>query len=204
MHCIPTYLSKDSSYPYKNTSLGEVLQQKGINALWEERGTAIDTLVIHAISAIERTKTSPHDREEILSLFLEYEVSAHYLILRNGVCHALVPEEKKAWHCGKSIMPPPDNRHGVNAFSIGIELVGGEPGKPFTPAQYNSLVPLIKDICSRHSIQKILGHEDIAGSRAIKMGIRPDEKKDPGPNFNWKLLHGITSLLSQREDSIPL
>jgi len=30
-----------------------------------------------------------------------------------------------------------------------------------------------------------VGHEDIAGERAVKLGLRKDIKTDPGNNFDW-------------------
>jgi N-acetyl-anhydromuramyl-L-alanine amidase AmpD len=30
-----------------------------------------------------------------------------------------------------------------------------------------------------------VGHEDIAGKRAVRRGLRVDIKTDPGPNFDW-------------------
>jgi N-acetyl-anhydromuramyl-L-alanine amidase AmpD len=183
---IQNYLWQKNTRPYQNTTVGKALQNKDIKELWQERKSPVDTLIIHAMSAVHTAPGSPHDPDELISLFLFYEVSAHYLILRTGEIYHLVPEEKKAWHCGKSQMPPPDNRTGVNDFSIGIELAGGN--YPFTEAQYASLSPLVQDLQNRHRITRILGHEDVAGKKAVDEGLRSDIKTDPGQFFSWDRL----------------
>jgi N-acetylmuramoyl-L-alanine amidase len=63
------------------------------------------------------------------------EVSAHYLIDEDGTVIRLVPEEKRAWHAGRSYWRGITD---VNSASIGIEIVnpGHEFGyRPFTDAQ---------------------------------------------------------------------
>ncbi|MCI5150640.1 MAG: hypothetical protein D3916_14860, partial [Candidatus Electrothrix sp. MAN1_4] len=81
-------------------------------------------------------------------------------------------EDKKAWHAGISTMPE-DGREVVNDFSIGIELIGTEE-TDFTEAQYKALALLTKEILSRHPLQYIYGHCDIA----------PGRKTDPW-GFDW-------------------
>ncbi len=105
------------------------------------------------------------------------EVSAHYLIEEDGTIHRLVPEEKRAWHAGKSHWRGITD---VNSASIGIELVnpGHEFGyREFAPAQIEALIPLMQEIKERHDITRgnIVGHSDIA----------PTRKQDPGELFPW-------------------
>lgn len=52
------------------------------------------------------------------------EASAHLVIDRDGTIVQLVPLNRKAWHAGRSQY---QSRHGVNDFSIGIELVNCGP-----------------------------------------------------------------------------
>jgi N-acetylmuramoyl-L-alanine amidase len=108
------------------------------------------------------------------------EVSAHYLIDEDGTVIRLVPEEKRAWHAGRSYWRGITD---VNSASIGIEIVnpGHEFGyRPFTDAQMESLIPLLSSIMARHNIEpaNVVGHSDVA----------PARKQDPGELFEWELL----------------
>lgn len=106
------------------------------------------------------------------------EVSAHYMIDEDGTVFSLVPEEKRAWHCGISCW---HGKASLNDTSIGIELVnpGHEFGyRPFPDTQMDALITLAKDIIDRHGIlpRNVVGHSDIA----------PTRKEDPGELFDWK------------------
>lgn len=180
-------LSVENSSRFENSTVATQLNSKSVEHLWSERSLNIDTVVVHFMSDRFRSPENPYERDKLISIFLEYEVSAHYLILRDGKVLQLVPEEEKAWHAGGSIMPDPDNRVGVNEFSIGIELAGSEL-EPFTEMQYCSLKEVLKGIKSRHAIKNIVGHEDISGEQAVVMGLRKDVKIDPGPQFHWEII----------------
>jgi AmpD protein len=85
-------------------------------------------------------------------------------------------------------MPLPDLRTGVNDFSIGIELVATALSG-FTDAQYASLGQLCNQLqrTQAHPFA-FWGHEDVAGEKALAMGLRADIKLDPGPLFDWPRL----------------
>lgn len=117
----------------------------------------------------------------------EARVSAHYVVEEDGRVFRLVPEERRAWHAGVSFWR---GRRGVNADSIGIEIVnpGHEWGyRAFPEAQVAAVIELVADIRSRWTIEDrdIVGHADVA----------PARKEDPGELFPWKRLaeagHGI-------------
>lgn len=171
---------------YKGISIGDAIKRTGKSYLWEERvASGVDVIVIHYISAINVNEQAPFLLPDILQIFVDYGVSSHYLIARDGLIYQLVPEEKKAWHCGPSIMPPPDNRKSVNDFSIGIELIGTETSG-FTQQQYESLCQLSCLIESNHNrVFTYVGHEHIAGVDAVNAGLRMVAKTDPGPLFDW-------------------
>ncbi len=130
----------------------------------------IDTIIIHYtemkddISALERLCDK------------EAKVSAHYLINKQGIIFALVPENLRAWHAGVSCWKGRDK---VNDFSIGIEL-DNNGNEEFAPPLMNSLITLCQELIKTHPINPfyILGHSDIA----------PARKADPGRYFNWKIL----------------
>jgi N-acetylmuramoyl-L-alanine amidase len=114
-------------------------------------------------------------------------VSAHYLVEEDGRVFGLVPEERRAWHAGKSFWRGETD---INARSIGIEIVnpGHEFGyRPFPKPQIEAVIALVTDIRGRWSIEnaRILGHSDVA----------PERKEDPGELFPWRWLaeagHGL-------------
>lgn len=185
MKVIPCLLDVDNRLHINKTTIAREIARQNKMFLWEEReyGT-IDTVVIHYISAVEVNQDDPYSLESILDIYIKYGVSSHYLIARKGHIYRLVPEDKKAWHCGGSIMPEPDLRVGVNEFSIGIELMATRDSG-FTDEQYTSLADLCFDIEKRHLIRSYVGHEDIAGDYAVKKCLRKDAKNDPGQLFDW-------------------
>jgi N-acetyl-anhydromuramyl-L-alanine amidase AmpD len=184
------------------TTIGALIATAGKRHLWEERsGTSIDTIVIHYISAVQRSPRTPFRFDLILKILCDFGVSSHYLIDRRGAVSRLVPEEKRAWHCGGSIMPAPDNRQAVNDFSIGIELVA-TPTSGFTVAQYRSLSRLCDTIERLHNrVFTYVGHEAIAGERAVAMGLRKDIKVDPGKLFDWEEFNRLLEEARKNKES---
>jgi N-acetyl-anhydromuramyl-L-alanine amidase AmpD len=189
LHIIGCLLDIHNLTPIDDTTISVMLRRQGRDCLWDDRTTStIDTIVIHYISACDMDKNRPFDLSLILKIFCEMAVSSHYLIQRDGLAYLLVPENKKAWHCGGSIMPLPDGRTNVNDFSIGIELVATHESG-FTPHQYASCAGLIRNVEKRVGRRCIhVGHQDIAGGEAVRRGLRKDIKLDPGPLFDWQLL----------------
>lgn len=121
-----------------------------------------------------------------LRLLTEEEVSSHYLIGDSpATIYRLVDENRRAWHAGDSQW---QGRTWLNGTSIGIELVnqgyldgpGGRHWQPYSEAQIEALIVLLKDIVQRHQLApgSILAHSDVA----------PQRKVDPGPLFPWKRL----------------
>lgn len=104
----------------------------------------------------------------------ESQVSAHYVIDRDGTLYECVEEEDKAWHAGVSSLHGVDN---VNEFSIGIELVDNNDKDKYPDEQISTLLKLTTDLCVKYSIplNRIVGHCHVA----------PGRKVDPGPDFPW-------------------
>ena len=124
--------------------------------------------------------------ERSLALLTHGEVSSHYLIGDGpATVYKLVDEGKRAWHAGESEW---EGRTWLNSSSIGIEIVNpgykdtptGKLWYPYSEAQVQALIVLLKDIVQRNHIEPrhIIGHSDIA----------PLRKLDPGPLFPWKRL----------------
>jgi N-acetylmuramoyl-L-alanine amidase len=127
------------------------------------------------------------DRPSSIKILTEQQVSAHYLLTDDPkpVIYNLVDENNAAWHAGNSSWK---NFTQLNNSSIGIEIVNpgwkdtpnGRVYAPFPQYQVDALIPLVRDIVTRHHItpDNVLGHSDIA----------PLRKQDPGPMFPWKQL----------------
>lgn len=109
----------------------------------------------------------------------EGRVSAHYVLAEDGTAYRLVPEERTAWHAGKSWWR---GREALNATSIGIEIVNLHGDRHDYPAaQIAALIELCRGILQRHPAivpRNVVGHSDIA----------PQRKIDPGVRFPWKVL----------------
>jgi len=104
------------------------------------------------------------------------ELSAHYLIERDGRLYQLVNELARAWHAGTSYW---GGNTDINSSSIGIELDNnGE--EPFAEPQIATLLALLADLRERYKIPaaNFLGHGDVA----------PRRKVDPGRHFPWERL----------------
>ena len=105
-------------------------------------------------------------------------VSSHLLICRDGEVVQYVPFTRRAWHAGGSCH---EGRTACNDFSIGIELEGQDE-EPYAAVQYERLAAVINALVKAFpglSHERIVGHCDIA----------PGRKTDPGPAFDWQLLH---------------
>jgi N-acetyl-anhydromuramyl-L-alanine amidase AmpD len=182
----PFFLDTNNHAAAGGKTIAQRVSRQKREHLWDERDPRlIDTVVIHYASALEADPKRPFDVRLIAMIFCDLGVSSHYVIDRKGSVFVFVPEDEKAWHCGGSIMPPPDNRRGVNTFSIGIELVASA-GSGFTKKQYAALGRLCRDVEKRRGRKMIyIGHDAIAGERAVRLGLRKDIKIDPGEKFDW-------------------
>lgn len=110
----------------------------------------------------------------------ESKVSCHYLVAEDGQIVRMVPEDKRAWHAGRSFWR---GERDVNGASIGIEIVnpGHEWGyRPFPDEQMNAVLRLVAQVVDRYDIPRanVVGHSDVA----------PARKQDPGELFNWAML----------------
>jgi N-acetyl-anhydromuramoyl-L-alanine amidase len=117
------------------------------------------------------TNSLDHDSHPYYGGLRELEVSAHFLIRRDGEILQFVPCTRRAWHAGASQW---DGRCRCNDFSIGIELEGADD-VPFTDSQYDRLVRLTRALRAAYPIRAAVGHSDIA----------PGRKSDPGRHFDW-------------------
>jgi N-acetylmuramoyl-L-alanine amidase len=104
------------------------------------------------------------------------QVSAHYVICRDGTVHHMLNDYLRAWQAGASKW---GNVTDINSISIGIEL-DNNGFEPFPEAQINSLLHLLTRLKTDYNIPtgNFIGHGDIA----------PTRKNDPSSLFPWKTL----------------
>jgi N-acetylmuramoyl-L-alanine amidase len=138
---------------------------------FDERDQPVSMVVLHYTGMLDAASAIAWLRNP------ESKVSCHYLVAEDGQILRMVPEEKRAWHAGRSYWR---GRRDVNAASIGIEIVnpGHEHGyRPFPEEQMNSVLRLVADIVDRYDIPRanVVGHSDVA----------PARKQDPGELFDW-------------------
>ncbi len=154
-------------------------------------GSTIDLLVVHSISlppgqfggdAIERLFTNrlDFDAHPYYAQLRGLQVSAHFLVRRDGALVQFVSCARRAWHAGRSSWR---GRENCNDFSIGVELEGLEGGT-FEDAQYAALLVLAQRLARRYALQAVAGHEHVA----------PGRKADPGRGFDWSRLRNAPGL----------
>jgi N-acetylmuramoyl-L-alanine amidase len=130
---------------------------------------SINTVIVH--STFNNSGGDKYDIDLVLKQFSTYNVSAHYVIGRDGTVYQLVDEKDNSYHAGKSSLP--DGTTNVNSCSIGIEIMTSYTESPTEP-QLQSLLMLINNIKQRNTIKYVLRHSDIA----------PVRKTDPW-NMDW-------------------
>lgn len=104
-------------------------------------------------------------------------VSAHFVVDRDGRIYRLQPETRFARHC-----------IGLNHLAIGIENVGDDARWPLTDAQVAADAALVRDLAARFPITHLLGHSEVMSFRDHPYYLERDPtyrntKRDPGPQF---------------------
>ncbi|MEJ7768025.1 MAG: N-acetylmuramoyl-L-alanine amidase [Chitinophagaceae bacterium] len=104
------------------------------------------------------------------------QVSAHYVICKDGVTRHMLNDYLRSWHGGVAKW---GSLTDINSASIGIEL-DNNGFESFPAPQINSLIQLLDTLKRRYSIPiaNFIGHADIA----------PTRKNDPNIYFPWKTL----------------
>lgn len=107
----------------------------------------------------------------------ELNVSAHFVVDRDGTIYRLVPETRMARHC-----------IGLNHLAIGIENVGDGAEVPLTAAQVRANAELVRYLARRHRITHLIGHQESNAMRRHpywreREGDYGNRKADPGAGF---------------------
>jgi len=104
------------------------------------------------------------------------EVSAHYVIGKDGKVYHMVNDYLRSNHAGVGKWGSVTD---MNSISLGIEI-DNNGSEPFTDLQVKSLLQLLAQLKKTYNIPtaNFIGHQDFA----------PKRKPDPGPLFPWKTL----------------
>lgn len=118
----------------------------------------------------------------------EVNVSAHFLVDRDGTIYRLLPETTMARHC-----------IGLNHVAIGIENVGDGARFPLTAAQVEADAALVRDLARRHRITHLIGHSESNDMRRHPYWLERDSsyrnsKSDPGKSFLAKVRARVADL----------
>ena len=119
------------------------------------------------------------DRKDIAKASL-LNVSAQFLVARDGTIFRLMPENWMARHV-----------IGLNYSSIGVENVGGKGNKKddLTKAQRKSNIALIRYLKAKYpSIEYLIGHHEYRQMESTSLWLEKDKgyrtvKSDPGKKF---------------------
>lgn len=115
-------------------------------------------------------------------------VSAHYLIDRDGTIYQLLPDTVMARHT-----------IGLNHCAIGIENVGGTAETPLTKEQLRSNTRLVRSLAKTYPIEYLIGHYEYTAFEGNPLWLEKDSgyrttKTDPGEEFMNKVRSNLSDL----------
>jgi N-acetylmuramoyl-L-alanine amidase len=121
----------------------------------------------------------------------EVNVSAQFLVDRDGTIYRLMPETWMARHC-----------IGLNHVAIGIENVGDEGKFPLTPAQIRADAALVRYLAKKYPITHLIGHREYRRMEKHPYFLELDPKyrntkPDPGAEFMLKVRDLVADLKLQ-------
>jgi N-acetylmuramoyl-L-alanine amidase len=111
----------------------------------------------------------------------EVNVSAHFLVDRDGTIYQLMPETWMARHC-----------IGLNHLAIGVENVGDGSKYPLTEAQVKADAELVRYLKGKYPITHLIGHMEYRRMEGTPLFLELDpkyrnNKPDPGAEFMSKV-----------------
>jgi len=118
----------------------------------------------------------------------EVNVSAHFLVDRDGTIYRLMPETWMARHC-----------IGLNHVAIGIENVGDGGRSPLTPEQVKANAALVRYLAGRYPITQLIGHMEYRRMEGTPYFLELDPKyrntkPDPGAEFMRQVRSQVADL----------
>jgi len=130
------------------------------------------------------------DRKDIANAS-RLNVSAHFMVDRDGTIYRLMPETYMARHV-----------IGLNYYSIGVENIGGKGNRreDLTEAQLESNIKLIRYLKQKYpTIEKLIGHYEYRDLEGSKYWLELDSsyrtvKRDPGRKFMRAVRERVSDL----------
>jgi len=184
--CHPNpYRASNKKYKAQTKSLGETIRQEPADyfPLQDSPWIGAVNFDLRKPNFVIIHHTAQNGCPETIHTFTipKSQVSAHYVICKDGTVHHMLNDYLRAWQAGLSKW---GNNTDINSSSIGIEL-DNNGFETFTDPQLNSLLILLDTLKNKYKIPKenFIGHGDIA----------PGRKVDPSWRFPWKTLadHGF-------------
>jgi N-acetylmuramoyl-L-alanine amidase len=179
--CNPSpYRASNRRYKQETKKLGETIRQQPADYFASQDSPWIGTVNfdLRKPNFVIIHHTAQNSCPETLHTFTiqKSQVSAHYVICKDGTIHHMLNDYLRAWQAGLSKW---GNNTDINSSSIGIEL-DNNGFESFTDPQNNSLLILLDTLKSKYRIpqENFIGHGDIA----------PGRKVDPNWRFPWKTL----------------
>jgi N-acetylmuramoyl-L-alanine amidase len=125
----------------------------------------------------------------------EVNVSAQFLVDRDGAIYRLMPETWMARHC-----------IGLNHVAIGIENVGDGEKFPLTQAQVRADAALVRYLAGKYPITHLIGHMEYRRMEGTPLFLELDPKyrntkPDPGADFMKKVRALVADLKLQGSPS---
>ena len=174
------YAATNKVYKHQAKTFGKIISQSPVKDAWSISPPWVGTtnfgmrkpnfVIIH--------HTAQNSCDQTLQTFTlpATEVSAHYVICKDGTVHHMLNDYLRAWHAGAGSW---GNDKDINSSSIGIEL-DNNGFDSFPAVQVNSLLTVLDTLKKRYNIPppNFIGHADIA----------PTRKVDPNAKFPWQLL----------------
>lgn len=136
-------------------------------------------------------RTRAESAREQLAAAGEVNVSAHFLVDRDGTIYRLMPETWMARHC-----------IGLNHVAIGIENVGDGEKSPLTEAQVKADAELVRYLAGKYPIAYLIGHHEYRRMEHTPLFLELDpkyrnQKPDPGADFMRKVREQVKDLKLQ-------
>lgn len=179
------YALTNKVYKHQTDSVVRIIEQTQPPMLLDSSGSAVPGEWVGTVNFNLRKPnyviihfTAQDSVKQTLKTFtlVRPQVSAHYVVAKDGKVFHMLNDYLRAWHAGISKWGSISD---MNSCSIGIEI-DNNGNEPFNDAQVKSLLALLTQLKKVYNIPtaNFIGHQDIA----------PLRKPDPGPFFPWKLL----------------